>query len=72
MKIKIRKIYLAAFFLLSLSFSCSEWMELIPPQGLIREEFWKTKEDVQAVVMGAYQSFAEMDEKLFKFVILNQ
>ena len=67
MKIKIRKIYLAAFFLLSLSFSCSEWMELIPPQGLIREEFWKTKEDVQAVVMGAYQSFAEMDEKLFKF-----
>ena len=42
-------------------------MSLIPPQGLIREEFWKTKEDVQAVVMGAYESFAQMDEQLFKY-----
>ena len=58
---------MAAFLLLALPFSCSDWMELIPPQGLIREEFWKTKEDVQAVIMGAYQSFAVMDEKLFKF-----
>lgn len=67
MKMKIRIIYLLTAFLLAIPFSCSDWMELIPPQGLIREEFWKTKEDVQAVVMGAYQSFAEMDEKLFKF-----
>ncbi len=47
--------------------SCKEWMELIPSQGLIREEFWKTKEDVQAIVMGAYQKFASMDDKLFKY-----
>ena len=64
---KIRTIYLLTAFLLAIPFSCSDWMELIPPDGLIREEFWKTKEDVQAVVMGAYQSFAVMDEKLFKF-----
>lgn len=67
MKIKIKTIYFLALFLLAMPFSCSDWMELIPPQGLIREEFWKTKEDVQAVIMGAYQSFAEMDEKLFKY-----
>jgi starch-binding outer membrane protein, SusD/RagB family len=47
--------------------SCNDWLELIPPQGLIREEFWKTKEDVQAVIMGAYESFAVMDGLLFKY-----
>ena len=47
--------------------SCEKWMELIPPEGLIREEFWKTKEDVEAVVMGAYETFGGMDELFFKF-----
>ena len=42
-------------------------MELIPPGGLIREEFWKTKEDVEAVLMAAYESFASMDAKLFVY-----
>ncbi len=65
MKIKATAILL--FFALAAPQSCSDWMELIPPQGLIREEFWKTKEDVEAVVMGAYETFAQMDEKLFKY-----
>jgi hypothetical protein len=47
--------------------ACSDWLVLIPPQGLIREEFWQSKEDVEAVVMGAYQEFASMDELLFKY-----
>ena len=64
---RIKAIYILIFFLLLTPFSCSDWMELIPPQGLIREEFWKTKEDVQAVIMGAYESFAQMDDKLFKY-----
>jgi len=42
-------------------------MDLKPPQGLIREEFWKTKEDVEAVIMGAYESFAVLDDILFKY-----
>jgi starch-binding outer membrane protein, SusD/RagB family len=64
---KIRAIYMTLGLLLVAPFSCSDWMELVPPQGLIREEFWKTKEDVQAVIMGAYQSFAGMDASLFKY-----
>ncbi len=52
---------------LMINVSCEKWMELIPPQGLIREEFWKTKEDVQAVLMGAYETFAGMDANLFKY-----
>jgi hypothetical protein len=46
---------------------CENWLELIPPEGLIRDEFWTTKEDVGAVVMGAYESFAVLDGKLFKY-----
>ena len=45
--------------------SCDNWLELIPPGGLIREEFWKTKADVDAVLMAAYSQFANMDSKLF-------
>ncbi|MFN8208924.1 MAG: RagB/SusD family nutrient uptake outer membrane protein [Bacteroidales bacterium] len=55
------------FLLAALQFSCSDWMELIPPQGLIRQEFWKTKEDVRAVLMGAYDAFSRMDGQLFKY-----
>jgi len=42
-------------------------MEQLPPQGLTREEFWKTKEDVESVIMGAYSIFASMDGNLFKY-----
>lgn len=61
--LKIRFILL--FVALTMQFSCSNYLELIPPGGLVREEFWKTKEDVQAVLMGAYQSFAALDGDLF-------
>ena len=44
--------------------SC-EWLELLPPDGLVVDEYWQTKEDVEAVLMGAYQKFAENDENLF-------
>ena len=50
-----------------LSVGCEEWLDLIPPQGLIREEFWQSKEDVDAVVMGAYETFASLDDKLFRY-----
>ena len=59
------------YFLISIivlfQVSCNNWMELIPPGGLIREEFWKTKEDVEAVLMASYESFATMDAKLFVY-----
>jgi hypothetical protein len=47
--------------------SCNDWLELIPPNGLIREEFWKTKADVDAVLMAAYSSFSAMDRNLFLY-----
>ncbi len=63
MKIKAKLILVIAA--LSVQFACNDWMALIPPEGLIREEYWKTKEEVQAVIMGAYTSFAQMDNLLF-------
>ena len=46
--------------------ACSEWMELLPPEGLTREHFWKNKEEVESVLMGAYEAFRSMDGHLFK------
>jgi hypothetical protein len=48
-------------------FSCNEWLELVPPDGLVKDEFWKSKEDIEAVLMGAYNRFARLDERLFLY-----
>jgi starch-binding outer membrane protein, SusD/RagB family len=59
----------AKYFLVSLlmfmQFSCNDWMELYPPAGLIKEEYWKSKEDVESVLMAAYESFAALNRLLF-------
>jgi len=59
--------YIVLILALSMQYSCDSWLELIPPTGLTREEFWKTKEDVQSVLMGAYETMASMDELFFIF-----
>lgn len=43
-------------FVIPLFISCEDALDLRPQDGIIREEFWKTKEDVQAAVIGAYSS----------------
>lgn len=49
--------YIIVLFALSVAFaSCKKWMDLKPNDGIIREDFWKTKEDVQAAVLGCYAS----------------
>jgi starch-binding outer membrane protein, SusD/RagB family len=63
MKLKLLLVILLVF----VQFSCNKWLELLPPEGLTRDQFWKTKEDVESVMMGAYASFATMDGLLFKY-----
>jgi starch-binding outer membrane protein, SusD/RagB family len=65
MKQKIK--YFLLTILMFIQLSCNNWMELIPPEGLIKEEFWKSKEDVEAVLMAAYESFSVMDRSLFLY-----
>ncbi len=38
------------------SSSCNKWLELQPQDGLIQEEYWKTREQLDAAVMGCYAS----------------
>lgn len=63
---KIAKYLMIVVMVISQS-SCSDWLELIPPGGLIREEFWKTKSDVEAVLMASYSTFSTMDRNLFLY-----
>lgn len=63
MKSKIK--YIVLGIVMASLCSCSDWLELLPPSGLTREEFWKSKEDVEAVLMGGYRSFASLDNLMF-------
>jgi hypothetical protein len=65
MKQKIK--YFLLTLMLFMQLSCNNWMELIPPEGLIKEEYWKTKEDVEAVLMAGYESLSSMDRSLFLY-----
>jgi starch-binding outer membrane protein, SusD/RagB family len=38
---------------------CKKWLALEPQDGIIKEEFWKTKEQVKASVFGIYSSMME-------------
>ena len=63
---KIAKYLMIVVMVMSQS-SCNDWLELIPPGGLIREEFWKTKADVEAVLMASYSTISTMDRNLFLY-----
>ncbi|MEQ1623885.1 MAG: RagB/SusD family nutrient uptake outer membrane protein [Sediminibacterium sp.] len=39
-----------------LSSSCKKWLTLQPQDGITRQEFWKTKEQIQSAVIGSYAS----------------
>lgn len=64
---QLHKKVLVILLSLIITASCSNWLEIIPPDGLVQDEYWKTKEDVQAVLAGAYQSFAQLDQTLFLY-----
>ncbi|GAB3648434.1 RagB/SusD family nutrient uptake outer membrane protein [Echinicola sediminis] len=36
--------------------SCDSWLDLRPVNGVVKQDFWKTKEQVRSALMGAYAS----------------
>jgi len=62
----VKKILLNILILITIA-GCSEWLELSPPDELVQDEYWKTREDVEAVLMSSYQYLAQMDDLLFQF-----
>lgn len=49
--------------------SCNDWLDLEPGDGVPRNEFWKTKEDVNSAVIGAYISMTNsaLVQRLFLY-----
>jgi starch-binding outer membrane protein, SusD/RagB family len=48
--------YIALLLLVLGGTSCKKWLDLQPQDGITGAEFWKTKEQVQAAVIGCYAS----------------
>ncbi len=63
----IKSRYMLILFLGILLAGCSDWLYLEPESELIREEFWQTGDDVEAVVAGTYKELAATVELLFKW-----
>lgn len=55
MQTKIKSI-LAILLIFATTISCDDYLDLRPEDGIVRDEFWKTKEDIQAAVAGMYSS----------------
>jgi tetratricopeptide (TPR) repeat protein len=55
MQTKIKTL-LAIFILFVSASSCDNYLDLRPQDGIVRDEFWNTKEDIQAAVIGIYSS----------------
>jgi starch-binding outer membrane protein, SusD/RagB family len=45
--------------------ACSDYLDLYPLDGLVSEEYWRNKEDLERVMIGAYSALAELDAHLF-------
>ena len=45
--------------------SCKKWMDLKPQDGIVKDEFWNTKEQVDAAVIGVYTSLQANTELYF-------
>jgi hypothetical protein len=48
-------------------FSCSDWLQLEPESDLTREEFWRSRGDVEAAVGGTYKELAGTVTSCFKW-----
>ncbi|MEO6731143.1 MAG: RagB/SusD family nutrient uptake outer membrane protein [Ferruginibacter sp.] len=43
--------------------ACKKWLDLKPQDGIVRENFWQTKEQVSAAVTGIYASMLATDQQ---------
>jgi len=57
MKKYIKIVFIA--FLGIFSTSCSNWLNLTPEDGVTREEYWQTKEQVNSAVVGCYSAMID-------------
>src|SRR5688572_30835114 len=58
-------IYIMLILLGAGASSCKKWMDLKPQDGIVGNEFWNTKEQVDAAVTGVYTSMQANTEVFF-------
>lgn len=51
--------------LLMISPGCNDWIDIEPENDLIKQEFWKTRDDVMSVLAATYDAFRGTTEKSF-------
>jgi hypothetical protein len=65
MNMKKKFKYILLPLLIFVQFSCNDFLQVYPVDGVVKDEFWKTRQDVESVMMSAYRSFALLDKTLF-------
>ena len=55
-KIKLYGLLLVSTLLLS---SCSDWLDILPNNEQVTDNYWKSKEDVEAVIASGYYYMRE-------------
>ncbi|MDR3365860.1 MAG: RagB/SusD family nutrient uptake outer membrane protein [Prevotellaceae bacterium] len=50
-----KSLYVIMVLMLALA-ACSDWLDLKPYDGVVEDDYWKTKEDVHSMVVGCYSS----------------
>ncbi len=57
-------IFICSAFLIFGFLSCDKWLDLKPEDELIKEDFWRTQEDVESVLYSAYAGFRDLHSEL--------
>jgi len=55
------KLLIVAILLLTGASSCSNWLEVLPDNQMILEQYWKTESDAQNVMAGCYRGLIAND-----------
>lgn len=55
---KLINILFVSFIIITAT-SCKKWLDLRPQDGITRQDFWKTKEQIQSAIVGCYSSLLD-------------
>ncbi|HTN36963.1 MAG TPA: RagB/SusD family nutrient uptake outer membrane protein [Arachidicoccus sp.] len=58
---KILLYTVVAVLIFSTNTGCNKWLNVEPENGIIRDNYWKTKEQLEAAVVGCYSSLLDND-----------
>jgi hypothetical protein len=56
---RYRVLFLVVMLVAGVSSSCSKWLDIKPQDGLVKQDYWKTKEQLDAAVSGIYATMLD-------------